>query len=202
MQNENYLKDIGEIKNLMTESSKFLVFSSGLSGFFSGIIAIVGMMIVYGVTDGQVNNIQVLVSTHQSLIILSLIAIFILSLLATLFFTRRNAQTRDNTVWNPVAKKMVIAFYSILVLGGAYLFILFFQEQYEPIVELMLIFYGMALLNGAKYTVNEVRILGYAEIVLGLICASLPGYDFWFWTAGFGLINLIYGCIMYFGFGK
>ena len=198
----NYLKDIGEIKNLMNESSKFLVFTTGLSGFFSGLFAIAGMAIVYSMTSGQINNIQELVSGHQSLIIIVLTAVFVLSLLITLAFTKRNARSKGNTAWNPIAKKMVFNFYSILVLGGAYLFILFFQKQYEPIVELMLIFYGIALLNGAKYTFGEVRILAYVEITLGLICALLPGYDFWFWTVGFGLVNLIYGSIMYFGLGK
>jgi hypothetical protein len=198
----NYLKDIGEIKNLMTESSKFLVFTTGLSGFFSGIFAIVGMMVIYWRTDGQIQNIQTLVSDHTSLIIIVLSIVFLLSLIATLLFTKRNAASKGNTAWNPIAKKMVFNFYAVLVLGGAYLFILFFRQQYEPIVELMLIFYGLALINGSKYTFSEVRVLGYVEIALGLICAFLSGYDFWFWVLGFGVVNLGYGCIMYFGFGK
>ena len=65
----------------------------------------------------------------------------------------------------------------------------------------MLIFYGMALVNASKYTLGNVRYLGLAEIVLGLLCAALPGYGFWFWVIGFGVLHIVYGSLIYFGEG-
>ena len=41
MSNEDYLKDISEIKNLMNKSSRFISLS-GLSGVLAGIYALVG----------------------------------------------------------------------------------------------------------------------------------------------------------------
>jgi hypothetical protein len=61
----------------------------------------------------------------------------------------------------------------------------------------MLIFYGLSLVNASKYTIGRIKYLGYAEIITGLICAALPGYGFWFWVIGFGLMHIIYGSMMY-----
>jgi len=55
----------------------------------------------------------------------------------------------------------------------------------------------LALVNASKYTIGNVKYLGYAQIIIGLICAALPGYGLWFWLLGFGVFHLIYGSIMY-----
>lgn len=202
MNNKNYLEDISQIKNLMAESSKFLVFTTGLSGFFSGLFAILGMIYIYVLADGDVNDIEQLTVNYRSTVAVVLIIILALSTLVTVIFTRRNAKSQGQNPWNPIAKKMVFNFYTVGVLGAVYLLILFFQEKYDTIVELMLVFYGMALLNGSKYTFDQVKLLAYIQIALGLACSFFDSYDFWFWVAGFGLVNLIYGGIMYFGYGK
>ena len=186
----------------MTESSKFLVFTTGLSGIFSGLFAVLGMAYIYFLTDGKVDDIQELTTNHTSTVLIVLVIILALSTLSTFLLTRRNARLHDQNPWNPIAKKMVFNFYSVGILGGIYLLILFFQEKYDTIVELMLIFYGMALLSGSKYTFGQIKPLAYIQIILGLFCALFTGYDFWFWVIGFGLVNLVYGSIMYFGYGK
>jgi len=202
MNNKNYLEDISQIKNLMAESSKFLVFTTGLSGLFSGLFAIAGITYIYFLAEGKVNDIQELVTNYKSTIAIVLVVTLAFSTLITFLLTKRNAKSNGQNPWNPIAKKMVFNFYSVGILGGIYVLILFFQEKYEFIVELMLIFYGMALLNGSKYTFDQVKFLAYIQIALGLICSLYPTHDFWFWIVGFGFVNLIYGGIMYFGYGK
>ena len=71
------------------------------------------------------------------------------------------------------------------------------SQHYGLTASLMLIFYGLALVNASKYTIGNVKYLGYAEIIIGLVCAALPGYGLWFWLLGFGLFHIIYGSIMY-----
>jgi len=61
-----------------------------------------------------------------------------------------------------------------------------------------LLFYGLALINASKYTFDELRYLGIAEIVLGIIACFLVGYGLIFWTVGFGFLHIIYGTFMYF----
>ena len=60
-----------------------------------------------------------------------------------------------------------------------------------------LIFYGLALIQGSVNTFDEVRYLGFSEIILGLISAIYPGYGLIFWALGFGVLHIIYGGIMY-----
>ena len=62
----------------------------------------------------------------------------------------------------------------------------------------MLLFYGLALVNASKYTLGKIKYLGYIEIILGLICAIMPGYGFWLWVIGFGVMHIVYGVIMHF----
>ncbi|MBA3986010.1 MAG: hypothetical protein H0X63_05435, partial [Flavobacteriales bacterium] len=69
--------------------------------------------------------------------------------------------------------------------------------HYGLTASLMLIFYGLALINASKYTLGNIKYLGYAQITIGLICAAFPGYGFWFWVLGFGLFHIIYGALMY-----
>jgi uncharacterized membrane protein HdeD (DUF308 family) len=60
-----------------------------------------------------------------------------------------------------------------------------------------LLFYGLALINGSKYTLDEVRYLGLLEIVLGCINLFLPGYGLYFWATGFGILHIVYGILMW-----
>jgi general stress protein CsbA len=45
--------------------------------------------------------------------------------------------------------------------------------------------------------VDEVRYLGYSEIILGLIASVYQGYGLLFWAVGFGVLHVVYGTIMH-----
>jgi uncharacterized membrane protein HdeD (DUF308 family) len=60
-----------------------------------------------------------------------------------------------------------------------------------------LIFYGLALINTAKFTLGEIYWLGVLEVVTGLVCLLIPGYTLILWTLGFGLLHIIYGLFMH-----
>jgi hypothetical protein len=68
---------------------------------------------------------------------------------------------------------------------------------YGLVAPACLIFYGLALVNASKYTLSEVRYLGYAQILLGIINLWMPGYGLYFWAAGFGVMHIIYGIVMW-----
>jgi hypothetical protein len=61
-----------------------------------------------------------------------------------------------------------------------------------------LIFYGLALINASKYTLNDIRFLGLSEIALGIFGTFYLGYGLDLWTIGFGVLHIIYGAVMYF----
>ena len=60
-----------------------------------------------------------------------------------------------------------------------------------------LVFYGLALINASKYTLTDIRYLGYCEIVLGLTNMFFIGYGLYFWAMGFGVLHIFYGIIMW-----
>jgi len=60
-----------------------------------------------------------------------------------------------------------------------------------------LIFYGLALINGSKYTLNDLYYLGLCELVLGCIGLFFIGRGLLLWTIGFGFLHIFYGVLMY-----
>ena len=73
-----------------------------------------------------------------------------------------------------------------------------FKGYIGLVAPLTLIFYGMALVNASKYTLNEIRSLGMIEICLGLLATQFIGYGLLWWSLGFGVLHIVYGAIMHF----
>lgn len=197
MKPKDYLKDISEIKDLMNRSSRFISLS-GLSGIMAGIYAIVGATIAYYMVDNSTRGYLILDGKifYACLFILFMVAF--LSIVTSIYLTYRKAVKNGDKIWDTTSKRLVINFLIPLVTGGIYILIILGQQKYGQTAALMLIFYGLALINASKYSIGNVQYLGLIEIILGLICALIPGYGFWVWVIGFGVMHIIYGTIMYF----
>ena len=196
MSEENYLKDISEIKNMMNRSSRFISLS-GLSGIFAGLYAIAGAIIAYYFIFPYQDEYIILNSWNFKMLVILLISIAVLSFVTAYLLTTRKAKKNQEKIWDITTKRLLINFLIPLVTGGIYIIIKLNSQHYGLTASLMLIFYGLALVNASKYTLGNIKYLGYVEIILGLICAALPGYGFWFWLIGFGVLHIIYGSIMY-----
>ncbi|TVZ56944.1 hypothetical protein OD91_2248 [Lutibacter sp. Hel_I_33_5] len=194
MNKENYLKDIAEIKNLMTKSSRFISLS-GLSGVFAGIYAILGAVYYY------FNDINTGSYSAINAIIVILIVGF-LSSVTTIIMTSRRAKITDEKIWSSTTKQLVSAFITTLCIGLVFISILLLKNQYKEAIPLLPLFYGLSLLHAAKHTNNIVKPLGILQIVIGLLCALIPKFSFWFLVIGFGIIHIIYGAVIYFKYDK
>ena len=196
MSEQDYLKNISEIKSLMNRSSRFISLS-GLSGIFAGFFAIAGALIAYFYIFPKNGEAILVESWDFKILIIILAAVALLSIITALLLTTRKAKKNQEKIWDKTTKRLLINFLIPLVTGGIYIIIKLTSQHYGLTASLMLIFYGLSLVNASKYTLGNVKYLGYAEILLGLICAALPGYGFWFWIIGFGVLHIIYGSIMY-----
>lgn len=196
MSEQEYLNDIREIKDLMNRSSRFISLS-GLSGIFAGIYAIIGAGFAYWLVENSSREYLILDGYIFQLILLDLFLIALLSVITAILITTRKARKEKIKVWDLSTKKLLINFLIPLVSGGLYILIILNQQKYGQTGALMLIFYGLALVNASKHTVGNIKYLGYIEILLGLICALLPGYGFWLWVIGFGVMHILYGSFMY-----
>jgi hypothetical protein len=196
MSEQDYLKDISEIKELMHRSSRFISLS-GLSGIFAGLYALIGAAVAYWLVANSGREYLILDGMVFRYILLDLFLIAFFSVVTAIFLTTKKARKEGVKVWDSLTQRLLINFLIPLVVGGIYILIILNQQKYGQTGALMLIFYGLALINASKYTVGKIRYLGYVEVILGLICAFLPGYGFWLWVLGFGVMHIIYGSIMY-----
>lgn len=196
MSEQDYLKDISEIKNLMNRSSRFISLS-GMAGIMAGIYAIIGAAVAYWLVANSGREYLILDGYVFRLILLDLFLIAALSIITAIILTTRKAKKNGEKVWDNSSKRLLINFLIPLVAGGLYILIILQQQKYGQTGALMLIFYGLALLNASKYSIGHVRYLGITEIILGLICALFPGYGFWLWVLGFGVMHIVYGSLMY-----
>nr|WP_299384746.1 hypothetical protein [Allomuricauda sp.] len=195
MESKKYLDDISEIKDMMNRSSRFISLS-GLSGILAGIYAITGAFIAY--TFLPKGDYVVLHSWNFKMIVGILLLVAVLSSVTAYLLSAKKAKKNNEKVWDGTTRRLLINFLVPLVTGGIYILIKLNSQHYGLTASLMLIFYGMALVNASKYTIGNVRYLGYLEIILGLICAAFPGYGFWFWVVGFGFLHIMYGSLIYF----
>ena len=197
MESKDYLKDISEIKDLMNKSSRFISLS-GLSGVLAGIYAIIGAAFAYWLVMEYSNGTLLLDGKIYRLVMLDLFLIAFLSVATGIFLTMRKAKKNGAKIWDSSSRRLLINFLIPLIAGGLYILIILNQHKYGQTGALMLIFYGLALINASKYSIGDIRYLGYIEVVLGLICALYPGYGFWLWTLGFGVMHIVYGAVMHF----
>lgn len=201
MSREEYLKDISEIKNLMNKSSRFISLS-GLSGILAGIYALLGAGYAYWVVNINGRDYLTLDGKVFQLLSIVLLLIGILSVGTAIFLTTKKAKKNQEKIWDPTTRRLLFNFLVPLVAGGIYVIIVLSQGRYGQSGALMLLFYGISLFNASKYTLGYVKYLGLTEIVLGLISAIFPGYGFWFWVLGFGVMHIIYGTLMYYKYDK
>jgi len=197
MESKDYLKDISEIKNMMNKSSRFISLS-GLSGVLAGIYALIGAAYAYWLVSNSGRDYLILDGTVFRLILLDLFLIAFLSAVTGIIMTTQKAKKHGAKIWDATSRRLVINFLIPLVAGGIYILILLNQQKYGHTGALMLIFYGLALINASKYSIGDIQYLGFVEIALGLGAALLPGLGFWFWVVGFGIMHIIYGTWMHF----
>ncbi|ARV16652.1 hypothetical protein [Polaribacter sp. SA4-12] len=201
MSQENYLRDISEIKNLMSKSSKFISLS-GLSGILAGIFALIGAGYAYWLVNKSESGYLNLDDETFRLVLIDLVFVGIVSIGTAIILTTRKAKQNDEKIWDPLTRRLLLNFIIPLAAGGIYILIILSQQRYEQTGDLMLLFYGLALFNASKYTLGDVKYLGLTQITLGLLSAIFPGYGFWFWVIGFGVMHILYGLVMYFKYDR
>jgi hypothetical protein len=200
-QQPDYQQDLASIRNLMERSAKFISLS-GLSGILAGIYALIGATLAYFTIQYPNSIISYgYRSMEQPSVIFKLLGIAIgvlaLSLITGFWLSARKAKQNGTTIWGEPSKRLVINLSIPLLAGGVFILILLSNGHLGVVAPASLIFYGLALVNASTHLYDEVRYLGYSEIIIGLISTALPGYGLLFWTIGFGILHIFYGTLMY-----
>lgn len=200
-QNQTYQKDIESIRKLMERSVKFLSLS-GLSGILSGVYALVGAAIGYAIlynpkTPFDYANQSVKEITIVIQLLIVAVVVLAISLITGYALASRKAKKLGVKIWDSTSKRLVVNLAIPLVSGGVFILILLANGHFVIAAPACLVFYGLALINASQNLFDEFRYLGYCEIVLGLVCAIMPGFGLYFWAIGFGLLHIIYGALMF-----
>jgi hypothetical protein len=205
-QQQDQLAELREIRSIMDRSSRFISLS-GLSGVFAGLIALAGAAVV----KWYLGNHNILYRDDYSIYMNWDTVIFLLTVAglvllvaigAAVYFTYRKARKNRQRIWDSKSQRLVINLAIPLAVGGIFCAILLYHGIVYLMAPAMLIFYGLALVNGSKYTLTDIRYLGLSEIVLGVFAAFFIGYGLLAWAIGFGVLHIVYGTIMYYKYER
>ena len=184
---------------MMEDSSKFLSLS-GLSGVAAGTFAILGALIanffVLEPLKGSKANSMVF-----ELLIIALV-VFVSAVMSAWYLSWRKVKRDGGKFWTPQAKRMTLNLVFFLTIGAAFSGILILHDSTNLIASAMLVFYGVALINAAKYTLRDIQFLGICEVILGLIAGVFVNYGLIFWSLGFGVLHIVYGIVMYYKYER
>jgi hypothetical protein len=198
---QEYEKDLASIRTIMERTAKFLSLS-GLSGVLAGVYALAGAVAAYFLVQYPLSPFRYRIYSIQDPVVLAkligLAGIVLAASLATGFWmSHKKAKKHGASLWSASSRRLALALAIPLVTGGIFILIILNSGHFGLAAPACLIFYGLALIQASTNTVDEVRYLGYSEIVLGLISAMLPGYGLLFWSLGFGVLHIVYGAIMH-----
>jgi len=190
---QSSLETLQHIRSILDKNARFLSLS-GRSGVWAGIVALVAGNIARTWLAPNSPYTTTLLPRFIALAVLT----FLLAGLGAFYFTYRKNKKENQQLWNVASKKMLINL-AIPLAVGAVMIAAFIQNQHFPyLIPAMLVFYGLALINGSKYTISDIKYLGLMEVILGSIALFLaPEYGIYCWAIGFGLLHIIYGMLMW-----
>ncbi|WP_144283824.1 hypothetical protein [Chryseobacterium echinoideorum] len=201
MDSKNYHEDLSHIRSMMERSSRFISLS-GLSGVFAGLAAIVGAMYVYFVFqregidyfDGDRNVFGK--ELVKELVMIGFL-ILVTALLSGYFFTASKSRKKGLKIWDATTRRLLLTFSVPLITGGLFCLLLLYHHLFVLVAPATLIFYGLALVSAERYTLTDIKYLGYCQIILGLLSFMFLGWGLVAWTIGFGVLHIVYGWIMH-----
>ena len=197
------LRDIQDIRRIMNRSSRFISLS-GLSGIAAGTCALIGAYLGNGMFESYYGSYESRgffsgdeFSRFKIKLVLLGLIVFVAAFASSFYLTWRKARREGLPIWDHTSRRLAWNMIIPLLTGGIFIIAMLRYDIWMFIAPACLIFYGLALVNASKYTLTEIRYLGYCEIILGLVNMYFIGYGLWFWAAGFGVMHVIYGIVMW-----
>ena len=207
------LEELQHIKKMMERSSRFISLS-GLSGIAAGVCALIGAAVAYPYIHGRKDffidadkGLELARTGDYRMILYSWLfwiaaVTFALAVGTAFIFTYIRSKKEHIPLWGTTAKRLMINVAIPLLVGGLFLIKLIQANVIVLIEPASLIFYGLSLVNASKYTLGELRYLGYGQLVLAVINLWFTGYGIYFWAIGFGVLHIVYGFVMWHKYEK
>jgi hypothetical protein len=192
------LAELQHIKKMMERSGRFISLS-GLSGIAAGVCALTGAWFAHikinSLGSGASSEIGAIELLNDLLWIATLT--FIAAFVSAFIFTYMRSKKNKVALFGPATMRLFWNTAFPLAVGGVFIIRLLQMGDIGLVAPSCLIFYGLALVNASKYTLGEIRYLGYGQIALGIMNLWYIGYGLQFWAMGFGVMHIIYGISMW-----
>ena len=176
------LQELKDIRRIMERSSRFISLS-GLSGIAAGICALAGAWIGRSILKnyyGSYNSRGIFSGDDFSALKIKLVglalAVFLAALVSSFYFTWRRTKEQGLPLWDHTSKRLFWNMVIPLLSGAGFILAMLRYDDWRFVAPACLIFYGLALINASKYTLSDIRYLGYCEIILGLVNMFFIGY--------------------------
>lgn len=187
MDRNKAIESVNEIKELMERSSKF-VSLSGMTAVLAGVYALAGAYVAGQLLRSEDNR-EGLIMVASLVLIVSIVTACILS-----WYKAKKMQQK---LFSKLTYRIAWNFSLPLLTGGLFCIALLLHEHYGLVSSVMLLFYGLSLVNVSKFTYSNVAWLGYAFLCLGTADCFFEGHGLMFWTIGFGGFHILYGMLFY-----
>lgn len=201
MDNKEAIKELKDIRSMMERSSRFQSVS-GWGVLVVGVMALVAAWVADGLFNGGTNGWFTTIYgdtnylwAHKTQIAVlgSLILVAVCG--STVFLSSFWMARRKNIsfVFDATLRRVVLNFSIPLLAGGLLCLALVLQGHYGLTSSIMLVFYGLALVNCHHFSLPMLGWLGYAELLLGLADCFVADHALLFWAVGFGLLHILLG---------
>ena len=210
----NQKNDLSAIKEMMEKSTKFSSIT-GLSVFFSGLLAIAGAAIIYFDVGIPLGDVEISYSQlidqdvdqkdrflKIKLLVIMALAILVVSLFVIYFSAKQKSRKNGIELFNQTFGRTFTSLSVPLLTGGVFSLFLIHHDMYGLVAPATLIFYGLGLINASKHSYDEFSSLGYAELLLGIVASYFMGMGLLFWVIGFGLGHVILGLYLHLNYDR
>lgn len=123
--------------------------------------------------------------------------VLVTSLIVGVLFTLKEARKNKEKVWNAQSKRVLTSLFIPLVAGGIVCLILLRESYIGMLPAMTMIFYGLALINTSKYTIDTIRALGLSILLAGLLAFTFVQYGLVLWAIAFGALHIVFGFYMH-----
>jgi hypothetical protein len=210
---QNSLNAIHDIRRIINKSGRFLSLS-GYSGIAAGLCALIGCWFVKPYINGEKDFIvnqklglmQLMANDYLIIFNTYIFYIGLATLLAALFFafifTFYKSKKDGEKIFSSISIRLAFNLFMPLLVGFLFIVKLISINALAMVMPSLLIFYGLALVNASKFTLGEIKFLGYLQIILGLANMLVVGKGLYFAAAGFGVAHVLYGIIMWYKYDR
>ncbi len=200
--------DLAHIRSLMERSTRFISLS-GLSGVVAGVVALGGAWVAQHHVAGYLGSrsddltygtVRYALMERDSLsvtLLFDAVVVLAVALLGAFWFTWRRSKRMGQGLWDGSARRLAWNLLIPLAAGGIMCLALMYHGMPGLVAPATLVFYGLALLNASKYTLDEIRWLALSELALGVVASFWIGAGLMFWALGFGVLHIVYGGLMW-----